>query len=177
MTTTLSAQPSARRASLRGRALLVLPLLGLIVGLDQLTKHWAEVYVRPRGIVTVIPELMDLRYARNAGAFFSLGADLAAPLRRGLLSTASVLMLLLSGALYLRADAASSRLRWALSLLAAGAVGNLIDRVRSGEVVDFVHLHVGPLLHWATFNLADAAITAGLLLLAWDLLRPQAKGA
>jgi signal peptidase II len=58
-------------------------------------------------------------------------------------------------------------------LLAGGAAGNLIDRARSGDVVDFVYLHAGPFLHWAIFNVADMLITAGLLLLALDVFSPR----
>jgi signal peptidase II len=148
--------------------------LGFGTLLDQLSKRWAELYVRPRGIVTVIPDLLDLRYVRNPGAFFSLGAELNPELRRVLLCAGSVLVLALIAGLYRRASATAARLRWGLALLAAGALGNLIDRARSGEVTDFVHLHVGALLHWATFNVADVAITFGVSLLAWDLLRPSA---
>lgn len=148
--------------------------LGFGTVLDQVTKHWAELYVRPRGIVTLVPDLLDLRYVRNPGAFFSLGAELSAGPRRVLLCGASLLVLTLIVRGYLLAQADATRVRWGLAMLAAGAVGNLIDRVRSGEVVDFVHLHVGPVLRWATFNLADVAITFGLCLLAWDMLRPDA---
>jgi len=148
--------------------------LGFGTLLDQLTKHWAELHVRPRGIVTLVPDLLDLRYVRNPGAFFSLGAELQSDVRRVLLSGASILVLVLIVGAYRRAHAEAARVRWGLAFMGAGAIGNLIDRVRSGEVVDFVHLHYGPVLRWATFNLADVAITLGLCLLAWDMLRPGA---
>ena len=60
-------------------------------------------------------------------------------------------------------------LRWALVLLLTGAVGNLIDRVLYGEVIDFLHLHFKDVFHWATFNVADMCISAGLCLLIADL--------
>lgn len=144
--------------------------------LDQLTKQWAELYVRPRGIVTLIPDWLDLRYVRNPGAFFSLGAELEPGLRRVLLCAASALVLGLIVRLYVRVSAQGALARWGLALLAGGAVGNLIDRVLSGEVVDFVHLHYGGVLRWATFNLADVVITLGLCLLALDMLRPRVAG-
>jgi signal peptidase II len=147
--------------------------LGFGTVLDQLTKHWAEHHVRPRGIVTLVPELLDLRYVRNPGAFFSLGAVLEPDLRRVLLCGASLLVLILIVGLYRRLPGGGARARWGLALLGAGAIGNLIDRIRDGEVVDFVHLHYGAVLRWATFNVADVAITLGLCLLAWDLLRPR----
>jgi signal peptidase II len=161
-----------RRPGARALVPLVVAL-GFGTVLDQLAKHWAELHLRPRGIVTLVPELFDLRYVRNPGAFFSLGAELAPDLRRALLCAASVLVLALIAGLYVRTRAEDARTRWGLALLGAGAIGNLIDRARQGEVVDFLHLHYGAVLRWATFNVADVAITLGLCLLAWDLLRPR----
>jgi signal peptidase II len=150
-------------------------VLGIGITLDQLSKQWAEVQVQPRGIVTVVPELLDLRYVRNPGAFFSLGAELSPTIRRGWLVTTSLCVLALLAWLYQRTTHSQWRLRVALALLASGASGNLIDRIRRGEVVDFVHLHVGPVLRWATFNVADVLITFGLVLLAVDWVRPRAE--
>jgi signal peptidase II len=144
------------------------------IAIDQLSKHWADAQLKLRGIVEVVPGLLDLRYARNPGAFFSLGAGLPPSARRIVLTLAGTVVLGLIGALYRRTAAGQGRLRMALVLLASGAIGNLIDRVRSGEVVDFVHLHYGAVLRWATFNVADALITFGLVLLSWEMLSPQA---
>ncbi|MFI5306269.1 MAG: signal peptidase II [Polyangiales bacterium] len=154
------------------RPLVLLLPVGVVA--DQLSKRWAEDHVRMRGVVTLVPDLLDLRYARNPGAFFSLGADLADTPRRVALIAAGVSILGLMLWMYFRTATEQVRVRWALALLAAGAIGNLVDRVRVGEVVDFVYLHVGALLHWATFNVADVLITAGLLLLGLDLVRPHA---
>jgi signal peptidase II len=152
-------------------------VLGAGIAVDQLSKHWADAELRLAGIVTVVPHVLDLRYARNAGAFFSLGAGLGPTAGRLALTLASTLALVMIGVMYARASAAQQRLRWALVFLASGAVGNLIDRVRTGQVTDFLHLHAGALLHWATFNVADILITLGLVLLSWDLLRPQVPAA
>lgn len=171
------AQPAAHASSAARRARTPWPWLAAFAfgtGFDQLTKHWAELHVRPRGIVTLVPEVLDLRYARNPGAFFSLGADLPGGLRQWLLCGASLLVLALIVALHRRTTERQRAQRWGLALLAGGATGNLIDRARGGEVVDFIHLHAGAWLHWATFNVADVAITAGLCLLGWDALRGNA---
>jgi signal peptidase II len=157
------------------RWLLLCSVLGAGVALDQGSKHWAEGYLRPRGILTLVSGVLDLRYVRNPGAFFSLGANLELGPRRILLVGASVVVLGLILSLYRRASEPQRRLRLALALVASGAIGNLIDRIRYGEVTDFVHFQVGPLFQWATFNLADVWITAGLLLLALDLIRPEAR--
>jgi signal peptidase II len=149
-------------------------VFGAGVAADQAGKAWADSHLRLRGILELVPGVLDLRYTRNPGAFFSLGANLGADLRRVLLSAAGVVVLALIAALYARSAAGQARLRWALVLLSSGAAGNLIDRLRSGEVTDFVHLHAGSLLNWATFNVADVLITFGLVLLCLELIRPQA---
>jgi signal peptidase II len=145
-------------------------LLGTLA--DQWTKAWVLEHVRPVGKVTLVSDVLDLVYTENAGAFFSLGASLPEEARRPLLVLAGVVALGLIAAIYRRTHAGQPRLRAALALLAAGAVGNLVDRIVRGSVIDFVHLHVGTVFRWATFNVADVAITAGLLLLLLDLLRP-----
>ena len=159
---------------LRGLSVLFWTVpLGFGVLLDQMSKRWAELHVQPKIIWTVVPDVLDLRYVRTPAALFGLGAELAPDLRRLLLCVASVLVLALILGLFLRSAAAELRLRSGLCLLAIGAIGNLIDRARSGEVVDFVHLHAGAFFSYATFNLADIAITAGIALLAWEFGRSR----
>lgn len=148
------------------------------VALDQVGKQLAEAFLRGRGLVTVVDGFFDLRYARNPGAFFSLGADLAPALRRTVFVVASIAAVGLIVRLYARARQSQVALRWALMLLLAGALGNLVDRVLYGEVIDFVHLYWRGVFDWATFNVADALIVAGLGLLVVDLIRsrPEENG-
>jgi signal peptidase II len=134
------------------------------VALDQRTKSWAVAELRSRGPIELFAGFLELHFVRNAGAFFGIGEGLPPQLRALLLSAASVLVIGLIIAMYLRASD-QVVLRWALCLLASGAVGNLVDRVRHGSVVDFVHMHAGTVVDWATFNLADVWITAGLVVL------------
>jgi signal peptidase II len=144
--------------------------LAVFVGgvvLDQLSKRWAVAELRPHAPVELIAGLLELHLVRNAGAFFSIGEGLPVAQRALWLSCASVLVLGLIAAMY-RRSREQVVLRWALCLLASGAVGNLIDRLRHGSVVDFVHMHAGSAIDWATFNLADVWISVGLVLLIID---------
>jgi signal peptidase II len=154
----------------RGITFAIVVAAGVLA--DQLGKHWAHVHIRPQRIVPVVDGFFELRYSTNTGAFFSFGSDFPPDFRRIFFIVASSVALTMIVALY-RKEASQRRLAWALALLASGAVGNLIDRVRSGAVIDFLHLHYRELFHWATFNVADIWIAAGLGLLALDLLRPQ----
>lgn len=156
-------------------------LLGaVVIGgvlVDQLTKQLAHAYVRGRGIVPVVDGFFELRYARNPGAFFSLGAELDPDLRRIVFVGASIAATVLLVRLYARADERQRLLRGAAMLLLAGALGNLVDRVLFGEVIDFAHLYWRDVLDWATFNVADVLITAGLLMLVADVFVPRKAGA
>lgn len=144
------------------------------VAIDQATKLLADAYIRGRGLVTVIDGFLELRYARNPGAFFSMGADLSPGIRRVVFIGASAVAVALIVRLYQRAEAHQRALRGALLLLLAGAFGNLVDRVLHGEVIDFVHMYWRGVFDWATFNVADALLVGGVVLLLVDLFFPGA---
>lgn len=151
-------------------------LLSLVVVLgtvlDQYTKWLAETQLKPIRFHTVIDGFFNLNYSRNPGAFFSLGASLEPSTRRIVFVVATLAAMALIGRLYQKAHDVQRALRWALALLLAGAVGNLIDRILYGEVIDFVQLHYKDVFRWATFNIADVWITFGLVLLVYDLIFP-----
>lgn len=151
--------------------------LGMLVGsgvwLDQATKSVARTRLRGRPFVEIWQGFVELRYSVNRGAFFSMGADLPHGYRRALLLLASSVASVFILHLYRQTRDGQRRLRWALGCLLTGAIGNLIDRARHGEVIDFLHLHIRDIFHWATFNIADIYIAVGLGLLILDLLRPQ----
>jgi signal peptidase II len=139
---------------------------------DQLTKAWATMALKPVGSIEIIPDFLRFSYALNRGVAFSLLADTQFDLRWALagISAAAALMV----AIYLsRTPAENGRLNGSLALLLAGIVGNLIDRVRLGEVVDFLDFHWADRFTWPTFNLADAAICIGAALLAIELAREE----
>lgn len=148
----------------------ILPLA--IVGLDQATK-WLVIQRLPLyEDVPLISGLLSLQHVRNSGAVFGFlsGADI--PFKPYLLALVSGCALL-ALAYYARTIPREERLpRFALSLVIGGAMGNLIDRVRFGYVVDFVKMywenHV-----WPNYNVADSAISAGLVLLIVDSFRPR----
>lgn len=137
--------------------------VALLVAIDQITKQLAHAFLRDRGITELVPGVIELFYRRNPGAFRSLGAELDPDVRRVVFVGASAAASLLIIRLYANAEGV---LRWALVCLLGGAIGNLIDRVIYGEVIDFLHVS-----WWATFNVADILISAGIALLVVDLLR------
>lgn len=145
-----------------------------VVAADQLTKLWVTQTMRLGASRPLIEGLLNLTHVRNRGVAFGMLSQqgLSAAVLIAVSLTALLLILY-----FLRQVSGRERLlSVALSLIFAGAVGNLLDRLRLGEVVDFLDVYVGA-HHWPAFNVADAAITAGGVLLAINLLRPRGEGA
>src|SRR5215212_9249385 len=136
---------------------------------DQLTKAWAVAKLKPVSLMEIIPGYFRLVYATNRGVAFSLFADGEFDARWVFAAISVVAALFVSGYL-LRTSPGKIRLNTALALLFAGIVGNLIDRVRLGEVIDFLGFHIHDKYSWPIFNVADSAICIGAGLLALEML-------
>lgn len=147
---------------------LVWVALVLIV-LDQVTKAMVHASIGLYDSRTVIPGLLDLVHVRNEGVAFGLLNNIDLPYK-SVLTTALAVVALGAMVLYSTQIQPHERLaRAGMACIAAGAVGNLIDRVRQGYVLDFVDVYWGTWHFWA-FNVADAAITVGAILVFADLL-------
>ena len=146
---------------------LLTTLLLLIA--DQATKYWATVVLKPVFMIEVIPGFFRLTYATNRGVAFSLFADSEMEIRY-ILAGVSLLAAVMVSAYQWRTPVRKVGLNMAFSLMLAGIIGNLIDRIRLGEVVDFIDLHWAEVYTWPTFNVADAAICVGAGLLALQLI-------
>jgi signal peptidase II len=152
------------------RNLPLLLLMAAVVLLDQGSK---AIVVRTLGLhesVPLVDGLLSLSHVRNRGAAFGLLSDWDLPYQSALLSVLSVAALVAIALYFLRLPSSARLPRLALALVLGGAVGNLIDRVRLGYVVDFVHAFWRQ-HQWPDFNLADSAITVGVTLLVLDILR------
>jgi len=144
-------------------------LSALIVALDQATKLVVTQHFTVGSLLEVTP-FLNLVLVYNRGAAFSLlsdGGGWQRPLFIAIAVIASVWIVFL-----LRKYSRERLFALALALVLAGALGNLIDRVLIGAVIDFLDLHAFG-FHWPAFNVADSAITCGAVLLAWDALRPR----
>ena len=169
----------------RGRLAYLLISLA-VLSADQLTKVLAHAFLRGRGPLEIIPGFFDLDYSRNAGGLFGYFGDWPGPWRVVLLIVLPMLAILLVSWMLLRAEDEDRRTLTGLGLILGGAVGNLIDRLIRGEVVDFLDAYVAwPRLadwlvatfgtaHWPTFNVADSSIVTGAALLGLAILRPHA---
>ncbi|MCC7074164.1 MAG: signal peptidase II [Deltaproteobacteria bacterium] len=166
---------------MRTRLLLLLAVLVPCVACDQATKTLALTHLKgaPALALDAPPLLARLVYAENPGAFLGMGRSLPEGVRVALLAVGVALMLAVMIGVLLRRELARAP-ALGMALLVAGGVGNLVDRVvrPGGRVVDFAQLGVqlGPLeLRTGVFNVADLAIVAGALLLAWAALRHRQR--
>jgi signal peptidase II len=155
-----------RRGPLRARWPVFLAVAGLVVVLDQLTKAWLVANVSPGDIVSIAGEYLRLVFHQNSGALFGLFRDNAVLF--GIVSLGVVGLIV---AYHGRAGR-SYYLSIALGLLLGGAIGNLIDRLRLGYVVDFVDIGIGD-IRFFTFNVADAAISTAIVMIVGVALFPS----
>src|SRR5438105_3538157 len=135
--------------------------------MDQASKAWAIRRLRFEDR-TIIKGLLDFVYAENRGIAFGQlqeGGTFGRWFFVVLAAAAAIAVLFY----FFRTPRNDDRILGACALLLAGIVGNLTDRVRLGFVIDFIMLHAGE-YHWPTFNVADASISFGALLLAYDLI-------
>jgi len=143
-----------------------------VIGLDQLSKYIVQQQLTFGKSIAVAP-FFDLVLVFNPGAAFSF-LSTASGWQRQLFIAVAVAA---SGLIVylLRKHAADRLFCFALSFILGGAVGNLIDRLYLGAVVDFLHFHIAQ-YYWPAFNLADSAITCGAGVLIWDsLMRSRVK--
>lgn len=146
----------------------LLSLLGaaVLVVLDQLIKHWATAALLPVGSMEVLPGIVELRYCLNDGMAFSMLAG-----KQGLLiGITSVMLVAVLVMLFVRKMPLAERIAWTLVL--GGGVGNLIDRVLNGVVVDYINVLF---MHFAIFNFADICVCVGVGLLMLVLLLDSTK--
>ena len=144
----------------RNRRFAACILIGIIlVFLDQCTKYLAETFLKPKGYVTVIPGVLELRYLENRGAAFGILQN-----RQWVFVIFAIACIIFCAWTGFRL-AVSNRhaaLRICLAALCAGAAGNLIDRVARGYVIDFIYFS---LIHFPVFNLADVCVSLSTIAL------------
>jgi signal peptidase II len=150
------------------RVAIAVAIAASVVVLDQWTKRWASDVLAYRAPIDVIGELVRFTYTRNPGIAFGLGAGSHFPF--WLFSVAAIFAIAF---LFARHPTQSALRLVALSLILGGALGNLIDRVRFGEVVDFIEIGWRR-WHWPVFNVADSAVSIGVVLFALTWSRAQA---
>lgn len=147
-------------------------LLGIVAGIvlfDQITKAMVHAWLPLYSSVTVIPGLLDFSYVRNTGAAFGFLNSVDIPFKPALMTAVGLFALIAISIYASRVPPDQPLARLGLASIIGGAIGNLIDRIASGYVVDFVDVYWGSWHFWA-FNVADAAITVGACCLILDMV-------
>lgn len=135
----------------------------LVAVLDQATKIWIVQHFDLYETREIVPGFFNLTYLTNNGAAFSMLAGQPALWRQLFFICATIIAMFIIVIAHRSYSRESNWYSVALSLIAGGAIGNLIDRVRLSYVIDFLDVYVGT-SHWPAFNIADSAITVGVIL-------------
>jgi signal peptidase II len=144
-----------------------------IVVADQITKFCVDRWMPLHHSIPIIDGFFNLTYIRNTGAAFGIFSGSGATFRLPFLIIFSLVAVGFVVSMLRRLPDDKTGLISALSFIIGGALGNLIDRIAYGEVIDFLDVYWGP-YHWPAFNVADSFITIGVLIVVFYLLR--AKG-
>jgi len=158
---------------LSAKTKLVLVWLAIILISDQLTKFIVDQSMPLHHSIPVIDDLFSLTYIRNTGAAFGIFAGSAAAFRLPFLIVFSLVAIGFVIVMLRRLPARETGLITALAFILGGAIGNLIDRVAYGEVIDFLDFYWAG-YHWPAFNVADSFITVGVAITVYYLIK--AKG-
>jgi signal peptidase II len=153
--------------------LFVIPA-GIILLLDQITKIYVMSHMSLRDSITVIDGFFNITYIRNPGAAFGFLADSSPAFRSIFFVGVAVMAIIMILYLIKKISDEKLLLTFCLSLILGGAVGNLVDRVRFGEVVDFLDFYLFS-YHWPAFNVADSAIAVGAIILVLEMVKKKTK--
>ena len=137
--------------------------------LDYFTKIWAmEALKVPRRSIELIAGYLDFSYAENTGVAFGIFDSLESTWKPYLLAALGLVAVVAILLYYWKGPSGRRLLYIALSVTTGGIVGNLTDRLLRGYVVDFIEFHIHDSFYWPNFNVADSAITVGIILLIID---------
>ncbi len=146
------------------RYLILALVAGSVIVADQLTKTAIMQHMRLHESISVVPNLFSLTYIRNPGAAFGLLAGSSNAFRMVFFGITSLFALALLGTILFRMPEKDWIGQLSIAGILGGAIGNLVDRLRFGEVIDFLDIYIEN-HHWPAFNVADSAITVGVTLL------------
>ncbi|MDE0843001.1 MAG: signal peptidase II [Psychrobacter pacificensis] len=156
------------------RAFMWYGLALVIIIIDQWTKWLAETKLTFHDPVPVIEPFLNWTLAYNYGAAFSFLAD-AGGWQKWFFSGLALLMSLFLIIYLLKAPRKATLLSLGLAMVLGGALGNLIDRLLHGHVIDFIHVHYADVWHYPIFNIADIGISLGVVLIVIDMLFLERK--
>lgn len=143
----------------------------LILALDLLTKWWIRSSFELHQSLEIIPGYLRIIRVHNTGVAFGLFADFHSSWKPYLLALMAVVAVVVIVIYSARMPSGRIMLQLALAVTMGGILGNFIDRIVRGFVVDFIEFHIHDSFYWPTFNVADSAITVGIALLLLDTVK------
>ena len=149
-------------------------LVALTLVLDRSTKALIQSRLTLNESISVIDGLLNITYVRNTGVAFGIFSSITSPAKSILLSLFTAVAAIVVVIYSVRSPVRNRLLQVALSLILAGALGNLFDRISYGYVVDFIEVYFRS-YQWPSFNIADSAITTGVVLLAFEIIRNETE--
>ena len=154
---------------LKNKYTKLIAVAGLVVLADQITKGLILKFLPYHQSITVIAGFFDITHIHNPGGAFGLMANMNETVRTIVFLFASSAAVGLIFYFYKKTPPSYTFLGVGFALIFGGAIGNLIDRVHLGIVVDFLDVYIGK-YHWPAFNIADSAITVGIFIFGFHLL-------
>ena len=142
-----------------------------VLVLDHITKWLARTELDPVHAIEVIPGYLRISYVSNTGVAFGLFRDLESPWKPYVLAAMAIVAVIVIFVYSYRMPSSRLLLQSALAVIMGGILGNFVDRVLQGYVVDFIEFHIRDAFYWPTFNVADSAITVGIGLLLIDAVK------
>ncbi|MBC8412893.1 MAG: signal peptidase II [Nitrospira sp.] len=143
-------------------------IASLVIGLDYITKQMIASKVHMYQSIEVLP-FLNIVHIYNEGAAFGMLQQMGNNFFIVIASLAIIFMI------YYAMRLQKGMEFYAMSLIMGGAVGNLIDRIRIGKVLDFIDVFIGS-WHWPAFNVADSALTVGIIMFIWSSIRVELRG-
>ena len=134
----------------------------IILILDQWTKYLIVSNFKLGESINIIDYFFNLTYVRNRGAAFGMLSNLSPNFRDPLFIFIPIIVLIIIGIIFIRIKPHQVLIAVSLTLIMGGAIGNLIDRLKYGYVVDFLDFHWKATYHWPAFNVADSCIVIGV---------------
>ena len=160
---------SSRGANLRNKYLFLFVISSSLIVIDQYTKFMVTLHIPLSYSINVVEGFFNLTHVRNSGVAFGIFSEQNSQLKPYLLIFVSIIAIIAILIIFHQTEKEKKMVQGGLVLVFSGAIWNLIDRVLHKEVIDFIDIFFNN-RHWPAFNVADACITIGVMLLAVDLL-------
>lgn len=155
---------------MKKKYLILFSLSGLVLSCDQLTKHLVHARFELNQVFSLIPGLLSIVYTRNNGFAFGMLQKAPPSLQEVFFIGVPIFALILIVLIFIKLQDDQILTSVALTTILAGAIGNLIDRLQHGFVIDFLDFHLGDYFHFPPFNIADGSIIIGVTIMFLNTL-------